>query len=281
MSVIPGSTEKQDKTGNNSAAKVKSSRKRKVIFSTLEVEKLVSTVTSHSDQLFGPIPRNEKANTWKKIMEAVNGAGQKIRTVKECKIRWQTHRRSLRDKIKKTKDQNQLECILNQRDMSIVKNFGMYDKIANEAVQNTTDPDDPNRRPPSLSNNSSPPQLMASEQSSAPVIPATSEDTVKLTMIDESQQQSPDLDTKLDQLIEQQKCTNSILTSISDSISESVDVQKKILQMQNVIVSSQKEANNYNSVYEVSLKRQNSKERLAKNQLEDCMHNSDLDIELD
>ncbi|KAG8569274.1 hypothetical protein GDO81_014334, partial [Engystomops pustulosus] len=234
---------------------------------------------------------------WEKIKGEVNGVGDNNHTVEECKIKWQTYKRMLRDKIKKSKDQQ--GDGLNKRDQEIVKYFKLDEEtmrrtgagklLIKENVSinlsmeknphETSVPDDCDLEEDSDNSLSSydtcssdkPISLVVSEK------PAKSDDTTNPSTSDEPQHQSsdmepqhqssdmepqnqsPDMDTKLHQLIEQQTNTNTILMNISNNISESV---KELLDLQKKILSTQDVVeNNFKKVIRI---RQEFTQKLGK-----------------
>ncbi|XP_066462009.1 uncharacterized protein [Eleutherodactylus coqui] len=260
MSAVSGRTEEQGQgmlqSEDQAARNLQPSKKTRKKFGTLQVERLVTEISQNLDQLFKANSREKRNSAWREVMKEVNKAGPTSHTISECKVRWNTYKRSLKQKVAKSESLQQLEITLSKTDIKIVKYFHIDDAIGTELEENPSD--DPDGEPLSWTHNDSllSSLLLPSEQSLSSNLPVAS-CTTNLTTADESQQRPEDLNAKLEQLIELQKCTNGLLTSIRDGI---CDQQKEMLHMQK-LMSTQETTKDYSGVYEVSLKRQEKKQR--------------------
>ncbi|XP_075047175.1 uncharacterized protein LOC142107574 [Mixophyes fleayi] len=108
-----------------------------------------------------------------------------------------------------------------------------------------------------------------------------------------AQLQLTNLDTKLDQLIVQQKNTNEILQSIHNSVTASLDLQKKMnrllksnfLELQNSIISTKKASSNQSSIMDITLKSLHAKldeinSSLHAKQLQELMSSDESELNL-
>ncbi|XP_066462014.1 uncharacterized protein [Eleutherodactylus coqui] len=267
MSAVFGRTEEQGQgmlqSEDQAARNLQPSKKKRKKFSAVQVERLITEISQNLDQLFKANSREKKISAWREVMKEVNKAGPTSHTIGECKVRWNSYKRSLKQKVRRSSESlHQLETILGKRDMRIVRYFHIDEAIRTELEENRPDDliveDGPDGGPLSgFHNDSLSSLLLSSEESSSSNLSVALNGTTDLATADESPQQPLELEAKLEQLIELQKFTNGLLTSIRDGI---CDQQKEMLHMQKLI-STQETAKDYSGVYEVSLKRQEKKQR--------------------
>ncbi|XP_040181978.1 myb-related transcription factor, partner of profilin-like [Rana temporaria] len=121
----------------------------------------------------------------------------------------------------------------------------------------------------------------------------TSKEIIEPTSTESPQQQLPNWDSKLDQLIAQQRQTNEILSILRQSVSESLKLQKRMsrvlktnfLELQKSIISNQEISNEQSRALENTMKSVQAKmneisNQLRVKQLQEFMSSDDSDLDI-
>ncbi|XP_063799262.1 myb-related transcription factor, partner of profilin-like [Pseudophryne corroboree] len=295
---ITDNTEEKDQSmfqsGISVCTTIQTPKKRKERFTDPELHILVDTILAHAEQLFGRKSLNAsgKAALWDIVVKKVNEVAGMKRTVVECKKRWHDYKRKVQQCIDKRKLQvplpgkmESLEDYLSKRQINVAMFFKM-DAEGTGAIQVSDDSSTDDGDCASSSHNVVTPSthihsedefigqtekqsLSACSVKNSPQdgsISQSNKAKVSGRSIDhkpsETQLQLTNLETKLDQLITQQKNTNEILQGIRSGVVASLDLQKKMnrllksnfLELQNSIRASKEASSNQSSILEITLK---------------------------
>ncbi|XP_069598311.1 uncharacterized protein [Ranitomeya imitator] len=123
---------------------IQTPKKKRERFSDAENQKLLDTIITHVEKLFGPKPVNAsgRAAIWDEVVKGVNKVGGMRRTVQECKKRWHDYRRKIKQVIDNLKEQSwmggptvPLSDVLTKRQLRVAQFFKLD---ASDAKRNKT-----------------------------------------------------------------------------------------------------------------------------------------------
>ncbi|XP_068098950.1 myb/SANT-like DNA-binding domain-containing protein 4 [Hyperolius riggenbachi] len=297
---------------------IQTPKKKRARFTDQELHALVDTILQNIEQLFGSKKLNaaSKAAVWDTAVQKVNDKGGMKRTLLECKKRWSDYKVKVKKKVaaaklKSSEDGNEEPWtdMLSQRELNVAR-FYKWDTESTDVIHVSDESRDTGKVDSEDDDNGlcevipiesmqvKHPQEESHPQSSEAVSGQPSNySKAKLPQVVQEptstqpcHQQLPQ--SELDQIIAQQKQTNEILKSMQESVSASMQMQKKInriiktnfIELQKSMMSIQKKSNEQNGALERTIKSLHDKIddikiQLQEKRLQDLMNSDDSDLE--
>ncbi|XP_053546290.1 uncharacterized protein LOC128638385 [Bombina bombina] len=248
----------------------------------------------------------KKKAIWDNVVRKVNGVSGTQRSLIDCKKRWNDYRRKIKSTIAKSRlhesatgEREPLEAFLTRRQLIIAKFFKMGEEDNNREKQETSsdscleevstsitsflisdseeDFDIPSKKSSSISSSimgSDPQNKPCSQASEAQIsgqsftnLRAEEQGRSNKTTLITSFTEPAKFDSKIDELIAQQKDTNEILENMRSEIHRLVNEQRKMCRFlkknfvvqQKSIMSTQKMARDHQNILDLSLKNLHNK----------------------